>query len=83
MGCVSCNSPKKTSGWKNSGSCSRCSNFSVFDWLSNIPHPSGEKNRDWIQVSVDNVHKMLSLNKVGNENFFIEDFVDKKLPVVK
>ena len=57
MGCVSCNSSKKTGGCKNSGSCSRCNNFSVFDWLSNITPPSNEKNYSLIELSFKNGRK--------------------------
>jgi len=65
MGCVGCNSViKKTSGCKSSNSdCSRCNKFSVFDWLSNIPPTSNEKQCSIIELSFKNGRKKYYSNK--------------------
>ena len=68
MGCGSCNSLKsKTSGCKNSNSCSRCSRFSVFDWLSNINPSDNQKACSIIEVSFKNiVLSVQAIDKLGN-----------------
>ena len=37
-----------------------------------------ESSHDWIQVDLQSVKKMLTLNKAGNYSFLIEDFISKK-----
>ena len=72
MGCIGCNSKKKTRSCKNSGSCSRCSNLSVFDWLSNLTPPSNEKNDSLIELSFKNGRKNYYSNN-GKININLKD----------
>lgn len=61
MACESCStkdgSPK---GCKNNGTCGTdsCNKLTVFDWLSNMTLPSGEKPFDWVEVRFKNGRKV-------------------------
>ena len=60
MACASCStkdgSPK---GCKNNGTCGTdsCNKLTVFDWLSNMSLPNGEKPFNWIEVRYKNGRK--------------------------
>ena len=60
MACASCStkdgSPK---GCKNNGTCGTdsCNKLTVFDWLSNMSLPNGEKPFNWIEVRFKNGRK--------------------------
>ncbi len=60
MACASCStkdgSPK---GCKNNGTCGTdsCNKLTVFDWLSNMSLPNGEKPFDWVEVRYKNGRK--------------------------
>ena len=60
MACTSCStkngSPK---GCKNNGTCGTdsCNKLTVFDWLSNMALPNGEKPFDWVEVRYKNGRK--------------------------
>ena len=61
MACESCStkdgSPK---GCKNNGTCGTdsCNKLTVFDWLSNMTLPNGEKPFDWVEVRFKNGRKV-------------------------
>lgn len=61
MACESCStkdgSPK---GCKNNGTCGTdsCNKLTVFDWLSNMTLPSGDKPFDWVEVRFKNGRKL-------------------------
>ncbi|WP_274474915.1 PSP1 domain-containing protein [Mangrovimonas aestuarii] len=61
MACNSCSSGKDglPKGCKNNGTCGTdsCNKLTVFDWLSNMSLPSGEKPFDWIEVRFKNGRK--------------------------
>lgn len=60
MACASCStkdgSPK---GCKNNGTCGTdsCNKLTVFDWLSNMSLPNGEKPFNWVEVRYKNGRK--------------------------
>lgn len=60
MACASCStkdgSPK---GCKNNGTCGTdsCNKLTVFDWLSNMSLPNGEKPFNWVEVRFKNGRK--------------------------
>jgi cell fate regulator YaaT (PSP1 superfamily) len=60
MACASCStkdgSPK---GCKNNGTCGTdsCNKLTVFDWLSNMSLPNGEKPFNWLEVRFKNGRK--------------------------
>jgi len=60
MACASCStkdgSPR---GCKNNGTCGTdsCNKLTVFNWLSNMSLPSGEKPFDWVEVRYKNGRK--------------------------
>lgn len=61
MGCASCSSGKDESpkGCKNNGTCGTdsCNKLTVFDWLSNMELPNGEKPFDVVEVRFKNSRK--------------------------
>lgn len=61
MGCSSCTSNKngQPRGCKNNGTCGTdgCNKLTVFDWLSNMSLPSGEKFFDCVEVRFKNSRK--------------------------
>ncbi len=65
MACASCStkdgSPK---GCKNNGTCGTdsCNKLTVFDWLSNMSLPNGEKPFEWVEVRYKNGRKQYYKN---------------------
>ncbi|MBT8298029.1 MAG: hypothetical protein HKP42_10585 [Maribacter sp.] len=61
MGCNSCSTGKdgQPKGCKNNGTCGTdgCNKLTVFDWLSNMSLPSGEKPFDIVEVRFKNSRK--------------------------
>ena len=61
MGCTSCSTTKngQPRGCKNNGTCGTdsCNKLTVFDWLSNMALPGGEKPFDWVEVRFKNGRK--------------------------
>lgn len=61
MGCSSCATDKngQPRGCKNNGTCGTdgCNKLTVFDWLSNMSLPSGEKFFDCVEVRFKNSRK--------------------------
>jgi cell fate regulator YaaT (PSP1 superfamily) len=61
MGCNSCSTGKdgQPKGCKNNGTCGTdgCNKLTVFDWLSNMALPNGEKPFDCVEVRFKNSRK--------------------------
>ena len=61
MACGSCSTGKdgQPKGCKNNGTCGTdsCNKLTVFDWLSNMELPNGEKPFDWVEVRFKNGRK--------------------------
>ncbi|WP_209401014.1 regulatory iron-sulfur-containing complex subunit RicT [Pseudozobellia sp. WGM2] len=61
MGCSSCSTGKdgQPRGCKNNGTCGTdgCNKLTVFDWLSNMSLPSGQKPFDCVEVRFKNSRK--------------------------
>ncbi len=61
MGCNSCSTGKdgQPRGCKNNGTCGTdgCNKLTVFDWLSNMSLPNGEKPFDCVEVRFKNSRK--------------------------
>lgn len=61
MGCSSCSSGSNgvPAGCKSNGSCGTCGcdKMSVFDWLTGIPLPAGQKAFDMVEVRFKNGRK--------------------------
>lgn len=61
MGCTSCSTGKdgQPGGCKNNGTCGTdgCNKLTVFDWLSNMSLPNGEKAFDCVEVRFKNSRK--------------------------
>ncbi len=60
MGCSSCATKDgQPNGCKNNGTCGTdgCNKLTVFDWLSNMALPSGEKPFDFVEVRFKNGRK--------------------------
>lgn len=61
MGCSSCSTGKdgQPKGCKNNGTCGTdgCNKLTVFDWLSNMALPNGEKPFDFVEVRFKNSRK--------------------------
>ncbi|MFC4095879.1 PSP1 domain-containing protein [Euzebyella saccharophila] len=61
MGCSSCSTAKdgQPRGCKNNGTCGTdgCNKLTVFDWLSNMSLPGGEKPFDCVEVRFKNSRK--------------------------
>ncbi|MEK6152779.1 regulatory iron-sulfur-containing complex subunit RicT [Flavobacteriaceae bacterium 3-367] len=61
MGCSSCSTGKdgQPRGCKNNGTCGTdgCNKLTVFDWLSNMSLPTGEKPFDCVEVRFKNSRK--------------------------
>ena len=61
MACNSCSTGKdgQPKGCKNNGTCGTdgCNKLTVFDWLSNMALPSGEKPFDFVEVRFKNGRK--------------------------
>ena len=61
MACNSCSTGKdgQPKGCKDNGTCGTdsCNKLTVFDWLSNMSLPNGEKPFDWVEVRFKNGRK--------------------------
>ena len=61
MGCSSCSTGKdgQPKGCKNNGTCGTdgCNKLTVFDWLSNMSLPNGERPFDFVEVRFKNSRK--------------------------
>ncbi len=61
MACNSCSTGKdgQPKGCKSNGTCGTdsCNKLTVFDWLSNMSLPNGEKPFDWVEVRYKNGRK--------------------------
>ncbi len=61
MGCNSCSTGKdgQPGGCKNNGTCGTdgCNKLTVFDWLSNMSLPNGEKPFEFVEVRFKNSRK--------------------------
>jgi cell fate regulator YaaT (PSP1 superfamily) len=61
MGCSSCSAGKdgQPKGCKNNGTCGTdgCNKLTVFDWLSNMALPSGEKPFEFVEIRFKNSRK--------------------------
>ncbi len=78
MGCSSCSTGKdgQPGGCKNNGTCGTdgCNKLTVFDWLSNMSLPNGEKPFDCVEVRFKNSRK--EFYRVGEDlSFSIGDLV--------
>ena len=62
MACNSCSTGKdgQPKGCKNNGTCGTdsCNKLTVFDWLSNMSLPNGEKSFNWVEVRFKNGRKL-------------------------
>ena len=69
MGCNSCSTGKdgQPKGCKNNGTCGTdgCNKLTVFDWLSNMSLPNGEKPFDIVEVRFKNSRKEFFRNSEG------------------
>ena len=69
MGCSSCSTGKdgQPRGCKNNGTCGTdgCNKLTVFDWLSNMSLPNGQKPFDCIEVRFKNSRKEFYRNSEG------------------
>lgn len=78
MGCSSCSTGKdgQPKGCKNNGTCGTdgCNKLTVFDWLSNMSLPNGEKSFDCIEVRFKNSRKEFFRN-TENLSLSIGDIV--------
>ncbi len=61
MGCSSCSTGKdgQPKGCKNNGTCGTdgCNKLTVFDWLSNMALPNGEKPFEFVEIRFKNSRK--------------------------
>lgn len=61
MGCNSCSTGKdgQPKGCKNNGTCGTdgCNKLTVFDWLSNMSLPNGEKPFEYVEIRFKNSRK--------------------------
>ncbi|MFK7813280.1 MAG: stage 0 sporulation family protein [Maribacter sp.] len=78
MGCSSCSTGKdgQPRGCKNNGTCGTdgCNKLTVFDWLSNMSLPNGEKLFDCVEVRFKNSRKEFFRN-TENLSLSIGDIV--------
>ncbi|MBD0779649.1 hypothetical protein HPE56_17750 [Maribacter sp. ANRC-HE7] len=78
MGCNSCSTGKdgQPKGCKNNGTCGSdgCNKLTVFDWLSNMSLPNGEKPFDIVEVRFKNSRKEFFRNS-GDLTLSIGDIV--------
>ncbi|NNC33957.1 MAG: hypothetical protein HKO09_03670 [Croceitalea sp.] len=69
MGCSSCSTSKdgQPRGCKNNGTCGTdgCNKLTVFDWLSNMSLPNGQKPFDCVEVRFKNSRKEFFRNEEG------------------
>lgn len=66
MACTNCSSGGTPNGCKNNGNCSSggCNKLEVYDWLSNISLPSGQKPYDIVEVRFKNSRKEFFKNSM-------------------
>lgn len=72
MGCSSCSTGNGLpAGCKNNGACGTygCNKLDVFDWLSGVPLPDGQKAFDVVEVRFKNSRKAFYRNGSGFELF--------------
>ena len=78
MGCSSCSTGKdgQPKGCKNNGTCGTdgCNKLTVFDWLSNMSLPNGERPFDYVEVRFKNSRKEFFQN-TENLSLSIGDIV--------
>lgn len=78
MGCSSCSTGKdgQPKGCKNNGTCGTdgCNKLTVFDWLSNMSFPNGERSFDYVEVRFKNSRKEFFKNS-ENLSLSIGDLV--------
>jgi len=78
MGCSSCSTSTdgQPKGCKNNGTCGTdgCNKLTVFDWLSNMALPNGEKPFDFVEVRFKNSRKEFFQN-TENLSLSIGDIV--------
>lgn len=78
MACNSCTTEKngQPKGCKNNGTCGEdsCNKLTVFDWLSNMSLPNGEKPFDFVEVRFKNGRKVYYKN-TENLSLTIGDIV--------
>jgi len=78
MGCNSCSTGKdgQPKGCKNNGTCGTdgCNKLTVFDWLSNMSLPNGEKPFEFVEVRFKNSRKDFFKN-TDNLSLSIGDIV--------
>ncbi|CAN0602603.1 unnamed protein product, partial [Ectocarpus sp. 12 AP-2014] len=78
MGCSSCSTGKdgQPKGCKNNGTCGTdgCNKLTVFDWLSNMSLPNGERPFDFVEVRFKNSRKEFFRN-TENLSLSIGDIV--------
>ncbi|MFX0555975.1 PSP1 domain-containing protein [Maribacter sp. CXY002] len=78
MGCSSCSTGKdgQPKGCKNNGTCGTdgCNKLTVFDWLSNMALPNGEKPFEYVEVRFKNSRKEFFKNS-ENLSLSIGDIV--------
>ena len=83
MGCSSCSTGKdgQPKGCKNNGTCGTdgCNKLTVFDWLSNMALPNGEKPFDFVEVRFKNSRKEFFQN-TENLSLSIGDIVATQAP---
>ena len=73
MACNSCSTGKdgQPKGCKNNGTCGTdsCNKLTVFDWLSNMSLPNGEKSFNWvgsIHFHANGKHTSITKKRAGN-----------------
>ena len=78
MGCSSCSTGKdgQPGGCKNNGTCGTdgCNKLTVFDWLSNMSLPNGERPFGFVEVRFKNSRKEF-FNNTENLSLSIGDIV--------
>jgi len=83
MACNSCSTGKdgQPKGCKNNGTCGTdsCNKLTVFDWLSNMSLPNGEKPFNWVEVRFKNGRKVYYKNS-ENLTLSIGDVVATQAP---
>ncbi|WP_027138167.1 PSP1 domain-containing protein [Gaetbulibacter saemankumensis] len=83
MACNSCSTGKdgQPKGCKNNGTCGTdsCNKLTVFDWLSNMSLPNGEKRYEWVEVRYKNGRKDYYKN-TENLTLSIGDVVATQAP---
>ena len=79
MGCSSCSTDKdgQPRGCKNNGTCGTdsCNKLTVFDWLSNMSLPNGEKPFDCIEVRFKNSRKEFFRNSENLTMNYVQSFM--------